>query len=55
MLYYEIPWFYQDFKSRNLRFSNLYSAHAERILDTGPVTKDHVKSSQMRNKAPLKL
>ena len=30
MLYYEIPWFYEDFKSENLCFLNLY---AERILD----------------------
>ena len=32
MFYYEIPWFYQDFKSENLY--------------TTPVTRDHVKSSQ---------
>ena len=33
MFYYEIPWFYQDFKSENLSFLNLYSVHAVRILD----------------------
>ena len=33
MFYYEIPWFYQDFKSKNLYFLNLYSVHAARILD----------------------
>ena len=33
MFYYEIPWFYQDFKNENLRFLNLYSVHAARILD----------------------
>ena len=31
MLYYKIPWFYQDFK--NLCFLNLYSVDAARILD----------------------
>ena len=30
---YEIPWFYQEFKSENLQFLDLYSAHAARILD----------------------
>ena len=34
MFYYEIPWFYQDFKSENLCFLYLYSVHAVRI----PVT-----------------
>ena len=33
MFYYEIPWFYQDFKSENLCSSNLYSVHAARILN----------------------
>ena len=33
MFYYEIPWFYQDFKSENLCFLNLYSVHAAGILD----------------------
>ena len=33
MFYYEIQWFYQDFKSENLCFLNLYSVHAARILD----------------------
>ena len=32
MLYCEIPWFHQDFKSENLCFLNLYSVHAARIL-----------------------
>ena len=31
--YYEIPWFYQDFKSENLCFLNLYSVHTARMLD----------------------
>ena len=33
VLYYKILWFYQDFKSANLCFLNLYSVHAARILD----------------------
>ena len=33
MFYYEIPWFYQDFKNENLCFLNLHSVHAARILD----------------------
>ena len=33
MFHYETPWFYQDFKSENLCFLNLYSFHAARILD----------------------
>ena len=33
MFYCKIPWFYQDFKSENLYFLNLYSVHTARILD----------------------
>ena len=33
MFYYEIPWFYRDFKSENLCFLILYPVHAVRILD----------------------
>ena len=33
MFYYKILWFYQDFKSGNLRFLNLYSVDAARILE----------------------
>ena len=33
MLYYKILWFYQEFKSENLCFLNLYSVHVVRILD----------------------
>ena len=32
MFHYEILWFYQDFKSENLCFLNLYPVHAVRIL-----------------------
>ena len=31
MFCYEIPWLYQDLKSENLCFLNLYSVHASRI------------------------
>ena len=47
MFYYEIPWFYQDFKNENLCFLNLHE-------NTGPVTRD-IKFSQMRSKTPLQL
>ena len=43
MFYYEISWFYQDFKY-------VLSSGSE---NTGPVTSDHVKSSQMSNETPL--
>ena len=33
MFYYEIPWFYQDFKNENLCFLNQYLVPAARILD----------------------
>ena len=33
LLYYEITWFYQDFKSQILCFLDLHSVHAARILD----------------------
>ena len=33
MFYYEIQWFYQDFKSENLCFLDLYSVHTARMLD----------------------
>ena len=47
MFYKEIPWFYQDIKSENLCFLNLYSVHAAKILPN--------KSSQMRNETPLQF
>ena len=53
MFYYEIPWFYQDFKSENLCFLYLYSVHAVRILDLSLL--DHVKSFKMKNETPLQL
>ena len=38
-------WFYQDFESENLCFfKSVLSSCSE---NTGPVTRDHVKSSQM--------
>ena len=42
MFYYEIPWFYQDFKSENLCFLNPYWVDAARI----PVNRDHVESNE---------
>ena len=33
MFYYEIHWFYQDFKSENQCFLNLYSVHVARIVN----------------------
>ena len=41
MSYYEIPWFYQDFKSENLFFKSVPSSRYE---NTGPITRDHFKS-----------
>ena len=32
MFYYEIPWFYQDFKKQNMCFLNLYAVHPVRML-----------------------
>ena len=53
MFYYEIPWFYQDFKSENsCFFKSVPSSCSE---NTGPVTRGHVKSSQTRNETPLQL
>ena len=52
MFYYEIPWIYQDFKGENLFFKSVLSSCSENI---GPVTRGHVKSSQMRNETPLQL
>ena len=53
MFYYEIPRIYQDLKGENLCFFNMYSIHA--VGNTGPVTRGHDKSSQMKNKTPLSL
>ena len=33
MFYYKTLWFYQDFKSENLCFLNMYSVHRVKILD----------------------
>ena len=51
MFYYKIPSFYQDFENQNLCFfKSVLSSQSE---NTAPVTRDHVKSSQMRNQTPL--
>ena len=54
MFYFEIPWFYQDFKSENL-FLFFLSVPSSCSENTGPVTRDLAKSSQMRNKTPLQF
>ena len=46
-----LPWFYQDFKSENLHF--LKSVLSSSIENTGPVTRDYAKSTQIRNETPL--
>ena len=48
MFCYEIPWFYQDFKSEKSVFFE--SALSSRIDNTGSITKDHVKSSKIGTK-----
>ena len=53
MFYYETPRFHQDFKIENLCFFKSVLSPSSKI--TGPVTKDHVKSSQMRKETPLQL
>ena len=50
MFYYEIPWFYQDFKKENMFFKSVRSSPSE---NAEPVTRSHVNCSQMRNKASL--
>ena len=47
MYYYEIPWFYQDFKSENL-----CTQFKQREVMR---SRGHVNSFQMRNKIPLQL
>ena len=43
MFYIEIPWFYQDYKIENLW------VFFKSVLNTGPVTRDHVKSYRIQN------
>ena len=52
MSYYNIPWFYKDFNIENLFFKSVLSSRCENIE---PATRDHVKSSQMRNEKPFQL
>ena len=49
---YEIPWFYQDFKSENLFFKYLLSSRRGK---NELVTRDRAKSSQTRNETCLQL
>ena len=46
MLRYKIPCFYQAYKSEKL-------VRSSRSKNTGPITRDHDKFSQMRNETPL--
>ena len=51
--YFKILWFTKFLKVKVCVFLNLvFSLRSE---NTGPVTRDHVKSSQMRKKTPLQL
>ena len=52
MSYYNIPWFYKDFNSENMFFKSVLSSRCKNIE---PVTRDHVKSSQMCNEKPFQL
>ena len=52
MFYYEVPWLYQDFKSEDLFLKSILSSRSE---NTGPDTRGHIKSSQMRNEKLLQL
>ena len=53
MFYYKIPWFYQDFKSKSPFF--LKSVLSSRSEHTGPVTRDHIKFSQMMNETSFQI
>ena len=44
------PLVYQDFKSENLFFKSVLSSRYE---NTGPIIREHFKSSQMGNETPL--
>ena len=53
MLYYKIlRFFYQDSKNENLLFKSVLSSRSK---NTGPITRGHVKSSQIMSETPLKL
>ena len=52
IFYKKTPSLYQGFKSENLCFFNFTQSRSE---NTGPLTRGHVKSSQMRNETPLQL
>ena len=49
MFYYKIMWFYQDFRNEILLFKSVLSSRCE---NSGPVTRDYVKASQIRNETP---
>ena len=52
MFYYEISWFYQDFKSENLFFKSLLSSHSE---NTRPVTRGHDLHDHLYNSPDFSL
>ena len=52
MVYYKIFWFCQDLKVKICAFKSVLSSHRE---NSGPATRGHVKSFQMRNETPLQL
>ena len=52
MFYYKIFWFCQDLKVKICAFKSVLSSHRE---NSGPATRGHVKSSQMKNETPLQL
>ena len=54
IFYHKIPWFYQDFKNENLFFF-FKSVLSSLSKNTEPVTRDHVKSSQMKYETPLQF
>ena len=49
MFYFEIPWFYQDFKSENLCFLNLYSVRTAKILDLSLEIKSSPPKGRMKD------
>ena len=52
MFYYKILRFYQDSKNENLLFKSVLSSRSK---NTGPITRGHLKSSQIMSETPLKL
>ena len=53
--YCQILWFYEDFKSETLFFKSVLSSRSKNTGSKKSVTRDRVKSSQVRNETPLLL